>query len=291
MRVWAEGVLYAKVDCKRDLNFESEVTMSELSLQLPSAEQVRSLHNLEGQVALITGAGSGLGRAMAWSLACHGARIVIVDQDAAKAAECAKEIASDAGVETLSLVANVADETQVREAAQVTLARFGQLDILLNNAGHNIRKPVIEFTLEEFDSLHNVHLRGTFLFCRAFGKSMQARRSGSIINVGSILGQIAAPGVAPYGAAKAAIAAFGRVLALEMAPFNVRVNTLAPGYIDTPLTRQHAPEVRNRITSLTPLGRFGEAQELMGPLLFLASQASSFVTGSTLVVDGGWTAQ
>jgi NAD(P)-dependent dehydrogenase (short-subunit alcohol dehydrogenase family) len=120
---------------------------------------------------------------------------------------------------------------------------------------------------------------------------MQARRRGSIINIASMLAQVAAPGVAPYAAAKAAIMQLSRVLALEMAPYGVRVNSIAPGYIDTPLTRQHAPEVRARITETTPLRRFGEVTELMGPVLFLASDASSFVTGSTLVVDGGWTAQ
>ena len=120
---------------------------------------------------------------------------------------------------------------------------------------------------------------------------MRERRSGSIINIASILGQVGAVNVSAYAAAKAAVAQLGRSFALEMAPYGMRVNSIAPGYIDTALTRQHAPEVRERICNTTPLGRFGEPGELIGPVVFLASDASSFVTGSTLVVDGGWTAQ
>lgn len=162
------------------------------------------------------------------------------------------------------------------------LASLGHVDILVNNAGHNIRKPLLEFTTAEFDSLYAVHVRGAFLFCRALGRHMQDRKSGSIINIASMLGRVGALHVGPYAAAKAA-------LALEMAPHGVRVNAIAPGYIDTTLTRQHAQEVRQRITDLTPLNRFGKTHELIGPVVFLASEASSFVTGTTLVVDGGWT--
>jgi NAD(P)-dependent dehydrogenase (short-subunit alcohol dehydrogenase family) len=265
--------------------------MSDSLTMLPDLNDVRRLHDLSGKVALVTGAGSGLGRAMAWGMACHGADIVIVDQDAAKARICADEIAAGSGRKAISAGGDVSVEAEVREAVAAALAAFGHVDILVNNAGHNIRKPVAQFSVEEFDSLHNVHVRGTFLFCKHLAEHMQARGSGSIINISSMLGSIAAPGVAPYAAAKAGIAAFSRVFALEMAPHGVRVNAIAPGYIDTPLTRTHPEEVRTRITNITPLGRFGLAHELIGPMLFLASEASSFVTGTTLFVDGGWTAQ
>ncbi len=261
------------------------------SAALPSPDEVRGLNNLTGKVALVTGGGSGLGRAMAWALACHGANIAIVDRDGSTAAACAAEIANGTGRRSMSAVAEVSNEAEVERAVEAAVAEFGRVDILINNAGHNIRKPMLEFTCEEFDSLYNVHVRGTFLFCRALGPQMQKRKTGSIINIASILGQVGARNVAPYAAAKASLAQLARVLALEMAPFGVRVNAIAPGYIDAPLTRQHAPDVRKHIIDHTPLGRFGEANELIGPVVFLASDASSFVTGTTLVIDGGWTAQ
>ena len=267
------------------------MAINESSMALPAAEDVRGLQDLGGKVALVTGGGSGLGRAMAWALACQGASVAIVDRDGAAAAACAAEISRGSGSRATSAVAEVSDEDAVARAAAQVLAEYGRVDILVNNAGHNIRKPMLEFSLEEFDSLHAVHVRGTFLFCRELGPQMRERESGCIINIASILGQVGAPNVAPYAAAKASLIQLTRVLALELAPHGVRVNAIAPGYIDTPLTRTHAPEVRKRITDLTPMGRFGEANELIGPVLFLASGASSFVTGSTLVVDGGWTAQ
>lgn len=265
--------------------------MTDLLTALPSVDGVRNQNDLTGRIALITGGGSGLGRAMAWGLACHGANIAIVDRDLAAAGACAREISAGCGTRTVAVRADISLEEDVERAAGEVLQGLGPVDILVNNAGHNIRKPLIDYTLAEFDSLHEVHVRGTFLFCRAIGRNMKERRRGVIINIASILGHVAAQNVAPYAAAKAAIVQLTKVLALEFAPHGIRVNAIAPGYIDTPLTRQHAPEVRNRITQTTPLGRFGLARELIGPIVFLASDASSFVTGSSLIVDGGWTAQ
>jgi NAD(P)-dependent dehydrogenase (short-subunit alcohol dehydrogenase family) len=265
--------------------------MTDLLTALPSAESVRNQSDLTGRIALITGGGSGLGRAMAWGLACHGANIAIVDRDIVAAEACAKEVSDGCGAQTLAVRADVHLEDDVGRAVAEVQQGLGPVDILINNAGHNIRKPLIDYTLAEFDSLHEVHVRGTFLFCRAVGQNMRERRRGVIINVASILGHVAAQNVAPYAAAKAAIIQLTRVLALEFAQHGIRVNAIAPGYIDTPLTRQHAPEVRDRIMKTTPLGRFGLARELIGPIVFLASEASSFVTGSSIIVDGGWTAQ
>jgi NAD(P)-dependent dehydrogenase (short-subunit alcohol dehydrogenase family) len=265
--------------------------MSQAPTVLPSVEAVRKLHDLTGRVALVTGGGSGLGRAMAWGMACNGAALAIVDRDAKTAEACAAEIIGGCGARAIAVEADVSQEGNVEGAVGEVLARLGCIDILVNNAGHNIRKPLLDYALEEFESLHAVHVRGTFLFCRAVGRHMRERKSGAIINIASILGHVAAQNVSPYAAAKAAIVQLTKVLALELAPHGVRVNALAPGYIDTTLTRQHATDVRERITDATPLGRFGEARELIGPALFLASDASSFVTGSSLIVDGGWTAQ
>lgn len=268
-----------------------ETKMPETNPTPSTSDAVRGLHKLDGRVALVTGGGSGLGKAMAFGLACFGADTVLVDRDGPAAAAAACEISARSGRRSIGLVADVSVESDVARAVAEAIAEFSHIDVLVNNAGHNIRKPLVDFSCEEFDSLHAVHVRGAFLFCRALCPHMRERRSGSIINIASMLSQVGALNVSAYAAAKAAVAQLARALALEMAPFGVRVNAIAPGYIDTPLTRQHSPEVRNRISSTTPLGRFGEPNELIGPIVFLASDASSFVTGSTLVVDGGWTAQ
>ena len=259
--------------------------------ELPLPHDVRRLHDLSGRVALVTGAASGLGRAMAWGFACFGADVAIVDRDAAAADAVAGEIAAATGRRTAALAAEVSVEPDVDDAVARAVAVLGPIDVLVNGAGHNISKPLVEYTQAEFDSLLHVHVRGAFLFCRAVGREMQTRRRGSIINIASILGHIGVANASAYAAAKGGLVQLTKALALEMASYRVRVNAIAPGYIDTPLTRRHAPEVRRRIVDNTPLGRFGEAHELIGAAVFLASDASSFVTGSSLVVDGGWTAQ
>lgn len=258
---------------------------------LPAAGQARRLFDLDGKVALVTGGASGLCKAIAWGFACHGADLALVDRDVAAAASCAREIAAATGRRVCSFGADVSAEGEVGSAVADVLRTFGTIDILLNGAGHNIRKPLLEFTRDEFDSLLHVHVRGAFLFCRAVGRVMQDRRAGTIINIASIAGHVGLREISAYAAAKGALVQLTRAFALEMAPFGVRVNAIAPGFIDTPLTRQRASASRREIENASPLGRFGRADELIGPAVFLASEASSFVTGTSLLADGGWTAQ
>lgn len=260
-------------------------------LDLPLPADTRRNFDLSGSVALVTGGASGLCKAIAWGFACHGADLALVDRDAAAVAACAEEIATGTGRRVRAFRADVSDERDVAAAVEQAGAAFGRIDILLNGAGHNIRKPLLEFSQAEFDSLLHVHVRGAFLFCRAVGGGMQERREGSIINIASIAGHVGMRDIAAYAAAKGGLVQLTKAFALEMAPFGVRVNAIAPGFIDTPLTRQRPPEGRRQIEAASPLGRFGRADELIGPAVFLASRASSFVTGSSLVVDGGWTAQ
>ena len=259
--------------------------------QLPGIESVRSLFGLAGKVALVTGGGSGLCRAIAWGLACNGADVAVVDRDGEAAAACAAELGSGTGRRVVSFQADVSREAEVTRAVDGALEGFGRIDVLVNGAGHNIRKPLVQFSQEEFDSLMQVHVRGAFLFCRTVAPGMQAMKSGSIINIASIAAFVAIREIVPYSAAKAALLQFTRAFAIEMAPFGVRVNAIAPGFIDTPLTRQHPAEKRRQIEESSPAGRFGRAEELIGPAVFLASDAASFVTGTSVVVDGAWSAQ
>lgn len=259
--------------------------------QLPAVESVRSLFGVADKVALVTGGGSGLCRAIAWGLACNGADVAIVDRDGEAAAVCAAELSSGTGRRVECFQADVSSEAEVAKAVDGALEAFGRIDVLLNGAGHNIRKPLVKFSQAEFDSLMQVHVRGAFLFCRAVAPGMQARKSGSIINIASIAAFVAIREIVPYSTAKAGLLQFTRAFALEMAPFGVRVNAIAPGFIDTPLTRQHPDEKRRQIEETSPAGRFGRAEELIGPAIFLASDAASFVTGTSVVVDGAWSAQ
>lgn len=256
----------------------------------PSPDETRRIHDLSGRCAVITGGAGGLGRAIAWGFASYGARVAILDSDIAGAEEAASRTASATGSTVIACRADMTREESVAAALAEVEQALGYCEILVNGAGHNIRKPLVDFSQAEFDSLYEVHVRGAFFTCKTLGRAMQERRRGSIINIASMVGHVGMKNVSAYAAAKGALLQLTKSLALEMAPFGVRVNAIAPGYIDTPLTRQHAPEERARVASATPMQRFGKAAELIGPAIFLASDASSFVTGTSLLVDGGWTA-
>lgn len=251
----------------------------------------RRLFDLDGRVAIVTGGASGIGRAIAGGFARFGADVALLDRDLPAAQAAAEALRAETGRRVEAFAVEASDEAQVEAAVAAATAALGPIDVLLNGAGHNVRKPLVDFTVEEFDGLLHVHVRGAFLTCRAVGRRMQARRRGSIVNIASMLAHVGRAEVAPYAAAKGGLLQLTRAFALEMAPHGVRVNALSPGFIDTPLTRSHPPEVRASVTSATPMGRFGDPSELVGAAVFLASDASSFVTGTTIQADGGWTAQ
>jgi NAD(P)-dependent dehydrogenase (short-subunit alcohol dehydrogenase family) len=249
------------------------------------------LFDLTGKVAVVTGGSRGFGRVFAVSLAAAGADVVVTARSEGDLQVTRDEVRA-LGRRSELFVADVTIEDEVEALMAFTVATFGRIDVLVNNAGLNVRKPAVDYPLADFERVLATNLKGYFLCARAAGRHMLRQRSGSVINVSSILGSVALAGQAGYASSKGAINQLTKVLAIEWAPENVRVNALAPTYFLTELTKPlyDDPERRAFITGRTPMGRWGEPHELAGSIVFLASDASSFITGHTLLVDGGWTA-
>jgi len=258
-----------------------------------STDYLTRLFGLDGEIALITGGGGAVGAATARAFARAGAAVVLGDQALEPAERVAAEILS-AGGRALAVPIDVTDEESVAAAVATTERDLGPVDVLVNNAGINIRKAPEQLTLADWTSVMNVNLTGYFLCARAVGTGMLARRSGRIINVASIMGFRGSP-ISPnlaYCTSKGGVVNFTRTLAGEWASHGIRVNGVAPTYLRTPLTERllSDPQVSARIAARTPMGRVGVPEDLEGAMLFLASKASSLVTGHTLAVDAGWLA-
>lgn len=250
---------------------------------------------VEGKVALVTGAGSGLGAESARRLAREGAAVVLTDISADAGQAVADGIA-DAGGKALFLTQNVADQARWAEVVAETLKAFGRLDVLVNNAGVAGGGPLLETTFEAWRQLMDINLDGVFLGMKAAAPVMVEAGRGSIINLSSILGKVGSPGAPAYCASKGGVALLSKATALELAPFGVRVNSVHPGFIETPMVAgalreaENANEMRDIIISRHALGRLGVPREIADGIVFLASDESSFMTGSELVIDGGYTA-
>ena len=256
----------------------------------------RDLFDLTGKHALVTGAGGGIGRAVCRGFCDFGAEVACLDINE-EIASAAAEALLKSGGKALPVVCDVRDPQQIEHAVSYVLEKFGRVDILVNLAGKGILKPVIEFALEEWEEMIQVYLRSTFLFSKAVGQHMLERGKGSIINVSSVASVAAlGRGTAPYAAAKAGVNALAREMTLEWAKKGVRVNAIAPCQIDSPRLRTMLKDPRfggeklmDTWLEAIPMGRLGRPEELIGPCIFLASDASSLVTGHTLMVDGGYT--
>ena len=246
-----------------------------------------SMFDLTGKTALVVGAGSGIGEASAHGLASFGAHVMCADVNGEAADQTASDVRSQ-GKKADALKLDLTDPESVRTA----VGSVGAPDVLVSTPSVNVRKPVLEITDEEFDRIVELNLKGTFRLVRDFGRGMAERGSGSIIAFSSIRGQVVEPGQGIYAATKSGTVQMLRALAAEVGPQGVRVNTIAPGVVETPLTAQikGSPDWYDSYAAKSILGRWAQPHEMVGMVVYLASEASSYVTGGFMLVDGGWTA-
>jgi 2-deoxy-D-gluconate 3-dehydrogenase len=250
---------------------------------------------LDGKVAVVTGGGSGIGRAIALAFAQAGAWVAVLDRDELKAVAVAREIVK-IGQQSFATAADVGNEADVERAIASVMNEFGGLDILVNSAGAAIRKPSVELPLHDWDKVIAVNVTGTFLMARHAARVMLAgKKGGSIINIASIMG-FSGGGLYPnisYQTSKGAVVNMTRALAVEWARDGIRVNAIAPQWVNTPFIDglRENPDLMERIKAMVPIGRLAEPEEIAGAAVFLASGAASMVTGHILAVDGGFLAQ
>lgn len=251
-----------------------------------------STRKLEGKTAVITGASKGLGRAMALALANAGARLALVSRNLELLNETAGAV-RQLGAEAAVFIADVADEAQVLRLEKAVAGQFGNVQILINNAGMNIRKPVTDFTLAEWRQVMDTNLNSVFLMCRSFVPHMRGQEYGRILNLTSIMSHVALPGRTAYAASKAGLLGFTRALALELAPEKITVNGISPGPVATEMNAPliQDPELNQQFISRIPLGRWGKVEEVGHLAVYLCSEDAGFITGTDILIDGGWTAQ
>lgn len=249
--------------------------------------------NLAGRSAIITGGSKGLGLAMAAGLASAGASVALVNRNKEEGIKAANEIATDYGVKAIAIAADVTSREDTERMVSTAVQTFGKVDILVNSAGINIRGPIDEVTPDDFDKVMNVNVKGTWLSCRAVTPHMKKNGKGKIINLASTLGLVGLSNRTPYTSSKGAVVQMTRALAIELAPFNINVNAICPGPF---LTEMNIPiadseEAKKFVVGATVLARWAKLEEIQGVAILLASDAASYMVGSVITVDGGWTAK
>ncbi len=251
---------------------------------------VREMFDLNNKVAIVTGGGRGIGLKMAEGLAEVGANIVLCSRKAENCQKAVQDLAK-LGVKTLAMACDVKSPSGIQNVVDKALEEFGRLDILVNNSGVTWGGPTEDYSLEGWEKVMDTNMTGAFLFSQIAGRAMIRQKSGSIINIASVMGVIgtesdAADAIA-YSASKGALISFTKDLAAKWAKYNIRVNAIAPGWFPTDMTKWALDHNGKKILSHVPMGRFGEAEELKGAVVYLASEASRYVTGIVLPVDGG----
>ena len=247
---------------------------------------------LAGKTALITGASKGLGKALALSLAGAGATVALVSRNIDQLNESSRAV-QDAGGNARVFQADVSDEAEVLKLERDVAAALGKVQILINNAGMNLRKPIVDFTLDEWNRVIQTNLTSVFLMCRSFVPHMKGSGYGRIINMTSIMSWVSLPGRTAYSASKTALLGVTRALALELASDGVTVNAISPGPFATEMNTalMQNPEINQQFISKIPIGRWGRVEEIGELALYLCSDAAGFITGTDVVIDGGWLAQ
>lgn len=244
------------------------------------------MSQLANQIAVVTGAGRGIGRAIAMKFAAEGADVVVVSRTQENSEKVANEIRA-LGRKAWAFAVDVADANAVNAAAEKILAEAGKVDILVNNAGVTRDGLLMRMSDADWDTVLNTNLKGAFLFTKAFARTFARQRSGRIINISSVIGLIGNPGQANYAASKAGLIGFTQSCAKELASRGVTVNAIAPGFIETDMTSELKPEIREAILKQIPLGSFGRVEDIAAAAVYLAGPSGQYVTGQVLTVDGG----
>jgi len=244
------------------------------------------MSQLTNQIAVVTGAGRGIGRAIALKFAAEGADVVVVSRTVENSGKVANEIAA-LGRKAWAFAVDVVDSTAVSAAAEKILADCGKVDILVNNAGVTRDGLLMRMSDADWDTVLNTNLKGAFFFTKAFSRAFAKQRSGRIINISSVIGLIGNAGQCNYAASKAGLIGFTQSVAKELAGRGITVNAIAPGFIQTDMTSELKEDLKAALLKQIPLGSFGEAEDIAGAALYLASPAARYVTGQVLTVDGG----
>jgi gluconate 5-dehydrogenase len=254
---------------------------------------MKDIFKLDGKVAIVTGGAGGIGEALARGLALHGATVVVSSRNREAIEKVALDITGASGRQAAAVPCDVTDEASVQRLVDAVVERFGRVDILVNAMGMNIKRDAFEYPMDDWEKLFDVNVKGTMIACKVAGRVMKSQRGGAIVNLSSVRGiRGYTGGNAGYCATKGAVELITKALALEWAPHNIRVNALGPALVITPGTRHIAenPELAKKYAAAVPLGRIGMPEDMVGAVVFLASEAAGFVTGQTIYVDGGLTA-